>query len=205
MANAVVTDSGAPVVTDTGAAVVAASLGLQVRVEAVGWNCWRLHLRSERATPVTFRVYRDGALETSLLSDTGEAEYVVSTGYGDAPVFELLDDPAAAPSPVYPARLLFGWAHQPDAVAYTVSEYTGGAWVERATVWPASAGADWCEYLTAALDDGLAARWKIVPVDAAGNSGAAVEFLALIVRQPDAPDVTLAYSESTRKVTITAA
>lgn len=117
------------------------------------------------------------------------------------PVVEVLDDPAAVPQSAFPSRLVLGWAADSDAAQYRVQEFSGGAWVTRATLENSDA---WMQYTTSVLADCTAAQWRVVPVDAAGNVGTATEFSALMVRFPDPPAQNLSYDAQSGTVTVAA-
>jgi len=56
-----------------------------------------------------------------------------------------------------------------------------------------------------ALADDTTHYWRVIALDTAGNAGLEHNFTALIVRHPDVPSVSYAYSAVTGKVTLTAA
>jgi hypothetical protein len=62
------------------------------------------------------------------------------------------------------------------------------------------------QYLTDALDDLTVYRWRIVPVDRAGNDGTPVDIgPEKLIRTPDAPNYTISFDPGSSTVTFTAA
>lgn len=166
-------------------------------VTDLGGGRWLLAFSSS-APPATFYLYADGV----LLSTQTAGEYVLTVLDGVVPTIEILDDAATDPQPAFPSYLTLGWITDADAARYRIEEYTGGQWVEVATV--AHNGQAWQSYATQALADETTHQWRVVPIDAAGNDGTAVAFVVLLVRYPDVPSVSYSYSAVTGTVTVAA-
>jgi hypothetical protein len=161
---------------------------------------WELSWASTLTSP-TYRIYVDGV----RVSVQTQAVYRVMTGGAWSPVVEILDDPDEVPKPAFPGAFVLGWETDPDAWKYRIERKVDGTWTEYATLL-CDQSKGWQSYSTPVLSDGVVHEWRIVPVDAAGNDGTAVEFTTLMVRYPDVPAVTHTYNGAlTRTVTITAA
>ena len=108
----------------------------------------------------------------------------------------------------WPGRRTLWWIRSTDADVdhYRVEQaYGAGDFAEIATV-QAVAGQWEYEVLSPRLLDLSGYTWQVVPVDAAGNDGTALEIAQeVIVRTPDAPDFAIAFDEGTTKVTFSAA
>jgi hypothetical protein len=104
-----------------------------------------------------------------------------------------------------PARRLLWWVRSIDSDIdhYRVEQQAdGGAWSLLGMV-PHVATAWEYSFLTPRLDDLTEYAWRIVPVDAAGNTGTAIDLGSEdVVRTPDAPSFTAAYNAVGETVTI---
>jgi len=126
-------------------------------------------------------------------------------------VFDTNDadfDPIANAPDGWPARRTIWWVRSTatDVHHYRVDQKLGaGAWSQIAVVYPET---DIWSYsvVTPRLTDLSSYTWRIVPVDAAGNDGTALEIgTEKIVRTPDAPEFTVSFDSGTTKVTFAAA
>jgi hypothetical protein len=112
-------------------------------------------------------------------------------------------DPAdLAPADQAPATRTLFWVRSlsADTDYYRVEQQTdGGDWELLGTV---PHGAWSYEYRTGRLDDLTDYAWRVVPVDRAGNHGTPVATeTEYVVRTPDAPSFTVAWSDVTGRVT----
>jgi len=119
------------------------------------------------------------------------------------PAFDAV---ANAPSG-YPARRTLWWTRSTDSDVdhYLVKEsQDGGAW---STLGIVQQGDAWThQFLTGRLVDLATYSWRIVPVDAAGNEGDAIEVgPELVVRRPDSPAFSVTFNSPATTVTFAAA
>lgn len=149
--------------------------------------------------PATFRVYREGALISTIESEDGEGSVLLSIAPEDSPYIEILDD-SGPPVPAYPGRFTIHWPSISGPSSFLIEEYVGGNWVELATVPAEPVGSN--RFLTRWLEDGQVHQFRVTPIDSEGVSGTAVERSALMVRHPDVPQPTVTYSAVTAKVTV---
>lgn len=159
-----------------------------------GANQLEVEWTSDQADPV-YRLYVDG----ELLAETELTVWRFAISPGTSPLIEIRDD--ATRPPVYPGRATLHWRVAAGAVAYRVEAWSGTAWTVagRVSVGGESAYATWTSDW---LADGQTHQFRLLPLDAAGNEGEAVELAALIVRHPDPPEVALSYDPGTGLVTI---
>lgn len=158
---------------------------------------WRITWGSTLGSP-TYRVHVDGVLASTQTA----ASFDITVDDNWQPVVEVLDD-SSDPQPAFPAQLVLGWRTDSDAAEYRIEQKVAGVWTEHATV--ARSSAAYQSYTTPALADQTTHEWRVIPIDTAGNDGTAIAFSTLMVRHPDIPDVSFAYSAGTGKVTISAA
>lgn len=155
---------------------------------------YRLSYASDLVTP-TFTIYRDGA----LVATTTETSWPA-----DVPgTWEVFDD-ATSPAFAYPDFAILTWYAVATAVAYGIDEKQGASWVARETI-DDDTSPQYFLWRSDRLADDTTHEFRIVPIDAAGNEGTPISRTLLMVRVPDAPEVTFAYSSVTTKVTVSAA
>ena len=170
----------------------------------------RVTVTSDLAGTVYYHWYLDG----SWIASTRAAERLFVLPPDDQARVEVIDttdadfDPLANAPAGFPARRTLWWLRSLDldAERYRVEQKVGSdAWSELAEVVPLPT--QWSmEYLTPRLDDLSVYRWRITPVDAAGNDGTArLIGPEKIVRRPDAPRFTISFDEGTTRVTFTEA
>lgn len=167
--------------------------------EQISRFAFRLTWTSTLGAGTTFYVYLDG----QPVGETQVAEWLLSVAEGEAPVVEVLDDPAQAPEPGFPGYLLITWYAVAGAERYLVQENVAGTWTTRSTVIEDGRG----YYLVATrfLEDSTVHSFRVLPRGTNENNGVAAALTCLMVRHPDPPDVRFAYSSSTGAVTITGA
>ena len=107
----------------------------------------------------------------------------------------------------WPARKTLWWVRSlaTDVDHYRIDQQEdGGAWETIGRVWPVLG--QWSyRHTTERLTDLAVYSWRILPVDAAGNEGAATTIgPEQIVRAPDAPAFAAAFDPDTRRVTFAA-
>ena len=161
---------------------------------------WSVRLRwsSDQEDP-TFYIYRDG----TLVATTKATERIFVLESGDAPVIEVFDSADDTPTTVYPSRFTLAWYAVAGADYYQVDEYVDSEWPACAKV--TDDGAGYFKWTSRVLEDSETHQFRVIAVDAAGNESTATNLTALMVRVPDPSDVEYAYSETTDKVTVSAA
>ena len=166
----------------------------------IGPTTWRIEVASTLGDP-TFYWYVDGI----LIDSSNQPFRTFEIGAGEQGQIEILDDPDATPSAVYPGRVLLTWHPDPanaDIENWRVDEYVDGDWTERITTPATQWGQEWTSRY---LEDNSTHRFRVVPLGANSIEGVAREFSVLMVRLPDLPDVTYSYDDGTGAVTATAA
>ncbi len=148
----------------------------------------------------TFYVYVNGALERT--TEQGSGLFHVEPGTNLH--IEVLDDEDDIAIAVPDGRFLIGWPSGTSIDYYIIEEYVAAAWTERSRV--IDDGRTWFfTWLSRFLEDETTHQFRVTAVDTDGNSSSTASVSALMVRHPDAPDVSYAYSSGTAKVTIAAA
>ena len=152
----------------------------------------------------TFWVYQDGLLVgiTHLREWVFTLPVAGTVSAAERTTIQVKDEPAGADSLTYPARAMLLWWPQDATREYLVEEDVGG-WVERATVKDAGQGVLWWE--SRILEDDQEHDFRVTPIGTDSNTGTALEFTVHMVRHPNGPAAAFAYSNSTGKVTISAA
>jgi hypothetical protein len=159
-----------------------------------GYSTYRLSWTSNQTinNGNPYRIYIDGVLVSTQVGAT----YDIRIGSNQNPMIEVLDTTTAIPSPAFPGYLELGWVLDANAAQYRIDQMNNnGQWVTQATMNADSTSA-WQEYTTPVLTDQATAQWRIVPIDAAGNAGTPVAFMALMVRYPDVPTPLWTYNGS---------
>ena len=158
---------------------------------------WRVTWTCDLVDPV-FYVYRDGVLVTA----TRQTHIDFSVDPGESLLVEVLTDAGRPPTSAFPARLTLNWYGVTDAEHYRIEEYVGAAWTLRGQVRDKGQGC--FRWISRPLEDSASHQFRIIAV---GNNtqGTALALTCLMVRHPDPPQVSLAYSNSAHKVTVTAA
>lgn len=141
------------------------------------------------------------------------AEHTFFLSAGDRSVVEVVDTLDAAADPLalapagWPARRTLWWCRALDgdlAIAkYRIDQSrAGGTWTALGTLFAEPDRWDY-SFVTDRLDDLTQYAWRIVPIDTAGNDGAALYLPAeTIVRTPDPPRFTITLDEPTAKVLV---
>ena len=165
-------------------------------LKQVGINALLVEYSSDLPTP-TFYIYIDGILVTQ----TNQTEYMLLVSSTDNIIIEILDTAAAVPTEVFPGRIRLGWFWSDNTDYYRIDEYIASVWTERVKIKDNTGYMDWQSRF---LEDEQSHQFRLVPIGTNGNEGVAKEVTILMIRHPDTPDVSYAYSDSTNKVTITA-
>ena len=160
---------------------------------------------STLSAPVFYNWYIDGAFVAQNRS--GVYTFVLNTG--EQVLIECLDaNTSAAPTPPagYPATRTLEWVRSTgDVSRYQVQQNENSAgWVTIGYVQDDPQVWDY-QFTTNMLDDLSVYQWQVIPLDAAGNAGAALSLGSeTIVRTPNAPPFTFSFNAGTTKVTFAA-
>ncbi len=130
---------------------------------------------------------------------TGDEQLRVDVIPTDDPDF----DPVANAPEGYPSRRKLWWIRSRGTTIdhYRVEQREGsGDWSTIATI-PHDDGSWEYSAMTDRLDDLADYTWRIIPVDSAGNDGSPISLgPETVVRHPDAPQFTTAFSEADRTI-----
>lgn len=145
-------------------------------------------ISSNLTPPVTLYVWLDGAFAYSIESADGTAEITLPL---DQQVdVEVTDVAGAIPPFGAAARFTLTWLSIEGATLYRVDRYVDGDWVEQSPSPVPAQGQRCFRWQSERLADGEIHRFRIVPMDNAGNEGDALEFQGRMVRKPDLPRIT---------------
>jgi hypothetical protein len=103
---------------------------------------------------------------------------------------DVFDNAVEAPGFAFPGTVLLQWDAVTDATNYRVEEWDGAAWVVRARI--PETGRSVYQWESSRLADDTAWQFRVLASDGA-NDSAPREFTGLMVRRPDAPNVTHSY------------
>ena len=155
----------------------------------VGAGSFLLRFSSDQGDPI-FYIYLDGI----LIAETTATEYTIAIAAGNQAIVEVLDDADAEPTEVFPGNVRLGWFFVDGVDYYRIDEYIAGEWTQRARVTDNQAYRSWQSRF---LEDGGSHQFRVVAIGTDGNEATAREFTVLMVRHPDSPDVSYAYSAGT--------
>lgn len=105
--------------------------------------------------------------------------------------------------PVASARFRLRWSAATLADYYRVQRYIDSSWTTIAEI--PDRGQSAFEFVTGPLDDDQSHQFRVYAVRTNGTPSAALEIIREMVRDPDPPDVDLAYNDGSGTVTISAA
>ena len=143
----------------------------------------------------TYYVWRDGV----LVAVTTQTVMTFMVDLGDTLVVDVFDDVTDQPDGHGVGRAHLNWYQVDDADYYRIDEDDGG-WTERAQI--TDDGSGYFSWTSRFLEDVTTHTFRIVPVDAVGNEGDAVERFVFMVRYPDAPSTVWSYDDATGEMTI---
>jgi hypothetical protein len=149
---------------------------------------------SDLADP-TYSIYKNGV----LVAATKATSWQFTVSAGESPIIEVRDDDAL-PVKVWPSRLRLAWQQVDNAQAYRVEQYVDSAWVLKQGI--TATESPIYHYTTPVLADDTTHQFRVIPIGNNGQHGDPLLFSVLMVRHPDPPQADWAYSENTRKVTI---
>lgn len=155
-----------------------------------------------------FYVVRNGRLV--FVPTTTKTEHIFDHDDNEEPpvveVYDSTEAETASAQMVNPPYLLMQWYHAENAKYYIAQQReTVGSnyqWITRKPTMFAT-GVGYYQFSTPVLDDETEHAWRIMALDDIGNSSQ-VEFTTTMVRNPDPPIISLAYSAATGNVTVSA-
>lgn len=155
-----------------------------------------------------FYVVRNG--RPVFVPNTTKTEHIFDHDDNEEPpiveVYDSTETESASAQMVNPPYMLMQWYHATDAKYYIAQQReTVGSnyqWITRKpTIF--ARGVGYYQFATPMLDDESEHVWRIMALDDIGNSSQ-VEFTMTMVRNPDAPGISLAYNAGTGNLTVSA-
>ena len=161
-------------------------------------HAWILEYTSTLTSP-TFHIYVDGFLQ----GKTQDTRYLLQLEDGGHAIVDILDDANESPPRRYPARWLINWQGTDDTTDHyrIEEELPGPMWTLRRKVHHVQGRTSY-QFLTRFLEDVTTHSFRIIPVGINGNQGTALTLSHFMVREPDIPQVSTAYTPGTRTLTI---
>ena len=150
-------------------------------------------------TAPTFHLWRNGV----RLPDTIQNYITISVDPDEELMIEVLDVAGVLPQPAFSGRFTLCFRAVAGTDYYRIDEYVDGDWSESGRI--DETGAMYYSWGSRWLEEGAVHQFRVIAIGVDGNEGAALAFSDLMVRHPDTPRVTYAYSAETSKVTIAAA
>ncbi len=135
----------------------------------------------------TFYVWVDGIL---VAADLKQNWFDLNIPSGATFRVDVFDNAVEQSGFAFPGRVLLQWDAVSGAVHYRVEEWTGSAWAAKARI--PETGRSVYQWESSRLADDSEWRFRVLANDGANNSPAR-EFTGLMVRRPDAPNVTHSY------------
>lgn len=143
------------------------------------------------------------------LRDSDDTEYFASNGGTVEPqaieVFDSTEDSTTAKGVLYPAKITLQWRGYAYADYYDIQQETSTPGTYATVQTYTEDGRGYYQYTAAKLTDDVGTgSYRIITVD---KSGAVVntDFEAVIIRNPNPPELTYTYSAGTGLLTIAAA
>ncbi len=166
----------------------------------VGPNTWRLFWTSSLSTP-TYQIFGDGQY---VATTTGEhRDFPLNVVDGESALVEILDSATVPATTAMGARATISWDDVATAARYRVEQFVGAAWV---VVKELIADQTRYHFITPTLaGTATAHQFRVTAIGVNGNEATAATINILSTRHPDPPTVAYAYSDATKKVTLTAA
>ena len=163
----------------------------QTQPVKIAYGTWRIGWTSDVSAP-TFYVYFHGRLEIVTMDE----EFVMVTGDdSEPPAIEVYDDPAVIADQLKESgRMVLQWYAVPGnaSVVYRVEHLQGSSWITKLHVVENGRGV--YQYPTAWLADMVEAYFRVIPIDSVGREADPIEFTAMVVRNPDPPEIALTYA-----------
>lgn len=138
-------------------------------------------------TGATFYRWRDGVFQ----GISKDPVWIFPLASGEFVQIDVFDSSEETPDDVYPSTIYFQWDGEDDAATYKVYEYIDEAWLLRRTG-PSKGTGSVHSYISRPLEDGEEINLKIIPYDAIGQAGTALEYDITMIRRPDPEEFSVA-------------
>lgn len=158
---------------------------------------WSLTWSSTLSDP-TYYIYVDG----ELIDTTTAESKIFSVENGASLVVDILDVATGTPGTAFPGRFTIGWNAVSGADVYLIDEYVASVWTNRAEI--KETGRGYYLWRSRFLEDVTTHQFRVRAKGNNQNIGTALSLTRLMVRHPDPPDQNFSYSNSTKKVTVSA-
>lgn len=167
-----------------------------------GDGVWFVTWSTDLGAGTIFYIYLDGLFlyETTLTSGT----FTVPPGTTEETslVLEILDEEKTAPVSTWPMTATIAWLAVDGADYYQVEEDVSG-WTVRKRI--AAGNLEYYRWESRPLEDVTTHNFRVTAIGTNGNSSTVAALAILAVHNPTKPHVSISYSDSTHKVTISAA
>jgi hypothetical protein len=160
---------------------------------------WFVEWSSSLGADAHFWIYLNGKL---VEADVPTSSMVVLLDIAGTAHLDVYDVAPNVDDPLYPNRAMLSWYGVADVKKYRVEEYVG-SWTGVRT-FQAEDG-DFFAFETRVLEDDTTHQFRVVPIGEDGNEGTPISWDVLMVRHPDAPDVSLTYASGTGNLTVASA
>jgi len=147
----------------------------------------------------TFWVYVDG----DLMAVTTETSYSFYGTAGESYVLEVFDIEDHTPTTIPGGKAHFGWYSVANAQEYRIEQLVAGEWVDLLHI--LEDGSGFYSWRSAKLADGVLHSFRVRGVVDNAYLGSVLETSVFIVRFPDPPAASYAYSAGTGAITISEA
>lgn len=146
-----------------------------------------------------YSIWLDGVLLSTVTTE--EYTYDLAEEYINAPPpLEIVNSADDADSAEHPPFAIIQWRGTTTAAQYVLEEVVDAVATERKTIFENGSG--YYAFQTPVLTDCASATWQVIPIDEDGNEGDPLSFTAYIVRNPDAPQVSIAIAGGTVTVSV---
>lgn len=162
----------------------------------LGPTRFRLDYTSDLGGTPTFYIY----LMAELIATTTATFYEFTVPAGNQVQIEVFDDVGDVPEEAFDSSALLRWGGVSGAAQYRVKQYESAAWVVKGVV--LANASDVYQFRTAMLADCVTHQFQVVPVDANGVEGDVLAMDIEMVRYPDTPDQTAAWSDGLEELVI---
>lgn len=153
-----------------------------------GDGTFRMRWASDQTPPLTFRVYLDGVLLSTINSNVASGEVLIQLSPGEDKFFEVLEKDCQIPTIAFPGRFTLGWEGDTDVETYIIRVFENLAWTEKDRI--LNDGRGYFTWVSSYYADEFSFQARVVGLDSAGNEGTAAEKSVIQVRHPPVPVVT---------------
>lgn len=175
---------------------------MEIEITRVDELLFKMEWNQEVEEPTEYLIYREGQLIDSITSNGSGAIYL-TIGIGESPFVEVIPSGEKRRSLAYPGRVKLNWLTVTGAEKYRIQKFVSSTWENVGEAPEDGLGA--FNFATDWLSDSTVHKFRMVPIDAAGNLGTPFEHEFLMVRHPDVPNVSYSYDSETGKITVTQA